>query len=247
MLITPLIAGPDFHEASCAPVPWADPAAVDLKKLRVAFCVDNGAVGVTKTDEDTKKVVRDTAKWLEGVVANIKEDVPTSTLMKLAEARTKITGGDAWAFYKRMADKWGTKNFSPAVTQRMKSMTPISSAEYIEAWEQSDEAKSEMLGWMKSYDVFLCPVAGKAAEVIDRDPALASPYGGPPSTGGGWPYTGVFNTTGWPVVVVRCGSSADGKLPIGVQVVCAPWREDICLAVASYLEGKSGGWQKPPI
>src|SRR5882757_2944581 len=41
-LITPLIAGPDFRDASCAPVPWADPDAVDLKKLRVAFCPDNG-------------------------------------------------------------------------------------------------------------------------------------------------------------------------------------------------------------
>ena len=35
---------------------------------------------------------------------------------------------------------------------------------------------------------------------------------------------------------MRCGSSADGKLPIGVQVVAAPWREDLCLAVAAYLE-----------
>ena len=64
--------------------------------------------------------------------------------------------------------------------------------------------------------------------------------------GGGWPYTGVFNCTGWPVVVVRCGSSADGKLPIGVQVVAAPWREDLCIAVASYLESRSGGWKRPP-
>jgi amidase len=87
-------------------------------------------------------------------------------------------------------------------------------------------------------------VANKPAQVIDVDPATAAGFGGP---GTGWQYTGVFNSTGWPVVVVRCGSSADGKLPIGVQVVAAPWREDICLAVASYLESKSGGWKRPPI
>jgi amidase len=69
----------------------------------------------------------------------------------------------------------------------------------------------------------------------------------PPENTSGWPYTGVFNCTGWPVVVVRCGSSADGKLPIGLQIVAAPWREDICLAVASYLESQSGGWKKPPL
>jgi amidase len=30
-------------------------------------------------------------------------------------------------------------------------------------------------------------------------------------------------------------------------VVAAPWREDITLAVASFLESRSGGWKAPPI
>jgi amidase len=245
LLITPLIAGPDFRDASCAPVPWANPAAVDLKKLRVAFCIDNGSTGPNSTDADTKATVKQVAQWLESVVTSVKEDVPKDILMDLTSARTKLTGGDAWAFYKRMADKHGTKNFSPSVKERMKTMTPISSAEYVEAWEQADDSKSRMLGWMKSYDVFICPVAGKPAQPIDVDPAIAGAGFG---AGGGWPYTGAFNSTGWPSTVVRCGTSTDGKkLPIGVQVVCAPWREDISLAVASYLETKSGGWQRPPI
>jgi amidase len=242
ILITPIISGPDFRDASCAPVPWADPAKVDLKKLRVAFCADNGATGQSETDEDTRKTVRQVAKWLEGVTASVKEDVPQQILLELSAARTKLTGGDAWKFYERLANKWGSKNFSPAVKERMKTMTPITSAEYVEAWEQQDLGKSKMLDWMTQYDVFICPVANKPAQPIDAEPGAG--FGGVGST---WQYTGVFNSTGWPSTVVRCGSSADGKLPIGVQVVCAPWREDISLAVASYLESKSGGWQKPPI
>ena len=238
-LITPIISGPDFHDASCAPVPWADPNAVDLKKLRVAFFPTNG---VMETDEDTKKTVAQAAKWLEGATASVKEDLPKSILEQLYDARTKITNGDAWAFYKRMADKWGTKNFSPAVTERMKTLQPMSTGDLVQAWSQADDAKSRMLGWMTSYDVLLCPVAGHPAEIIARPPGSA-PAPGTMT----WSYTGAFNSTGWPVVVVRCGSSADGKLPIGIQVVAAPWREDICLAVASYLESKSGGWKKPPL
>ena len=42
-LITPIISGPDYRDASCAPVPWADPGAVDVTKLRVAWIDDNGA------------------------------------------------------------------------------------------------------------------------------------------------------------------------------------------------------------
>jgi amidase len=40
---------------------------------------------------------------------------------------------------------------------------------------------------------------------------------------------------GWPVVVVRAGTSREG-LPIGVQVVAAPWREDAALALARQIE-----------
>ena len=143
-LITPLISGPDYKDASCAPGPWADPAKVDLKKLRLAYFPTNG---VTTTDDDTKKTVLQSVEWLEGLVASVTEDLPKDILTDLYAARTKLTGGDAWAFYKRLADKWGTKNFSPSVTERMKTMKPISSAEYVEAWEDADTAKSRMRGF----------------------------------------------------------------------------------------------------
>lgn len=245
-LIMPIISGPDFRDAACAPVPWPDSSKVDLKKLKVAFCTDNGATRApVMTDADTKNTVRQVAKWLEGSTKSVTEDHPKEVLDELAAARTKLTNGDAWAFYKRLANKWGTKNFSPQVTERMKTMTPMTSAEVVEAWEKQDECKSRMLDWMKAYDVFICPVAAKPAQPIDAEAGSTGGFGEP---GGGWPYTGVFNCTGWPSVVVRCGTSSDGKnLPIGVQVVAAPWREDLCLAVASYLESKSGGWQRPPV
>jgi amidase len=36
-------------------------------------------------------------------------------------------------------------------------------------------------------------------------------------------------------------------LPIGVQVVARPWREDVALAVVQQLETALGGWQKPSL
>jgi amidase len=239
-LITPIISGPDYHDASCAPVPWADPAKIDLKKLKVAFCADNRAVGEAATDDDTKTTVRQAAKWLEGATASVKEDVPQEILERLREARTKLSTGDGGAYYQRLADKWNTNNISPQRKERMATAVPISSAAMVEAWEQQDLCKSQMLNWMKNYDVFICPTSNKPAQLIDGK-------GSSNNATTGWPYTGVFNCTGWPSVVVRCGSSADGKLPIGLQIVAAPWREDICIAVASYLESQSGGWKKPPI
>lgn len=54
-----------------------------------------------------------------------------------------------------------------------------------------------------------------------------------------------FNLMGWPGVVVRCGTSDDG-LPIGLQIVAKPWREEIALTVALFLERELGGWRPPP-
>jgi amidase len=213
-LITPIIAGPDFRDASCAPVPWADPAAVKLSTLKVAFAVDNGGAG---TDDDTRNTVAQAAKWLEGAVASVAEDHPKEALAQITAARRVLSTGDNGAFYQRMADKWGTKNISPQRSESMRTSVALSTPEMVEGWESQDDAKSKMLDWMKSYDVFLCPVAGKPAQPIDVARSATGRGGG--EGGGGWPYTGVFNCTGWPVVVVRCGSSADGKLPIGVQVV----------------------------
>jgi Asp-tRNA(Asn)/Glu-tRNA(Gln) amidotransferase A subunit family amidase len=53
-----------------------------------------------------------------------------------------------------------------------------------------------------------------------------------------------FSLTGWPAVTVRVGSSSDG-LPIGIQVVAQPWRDDVALRVARLLEEAMGGWQAP--
>lgn len=59
-------------------------------------------------------------------------------------------------------------------------------------------------------------------------------------------YMGAYNVTGWPVVVVRAGISDTG-LPIGVQVIARPWRDDVALAIAQHIETTFGGWQPPSL
>jgi amidase len=104
----------------------------------------------------------------------------------------------------------------------------------LEHWELF---RSGMLGFLQDYDVILAPVHADAAlphgELTspDRSPAFS--------------YSQTYNLTGWPSVVVRAGTSGEG-LPIGVQVVTRPWREDVALAVAKRIEEALGGWQAPP-
>lgn len=54
-----------------------------------------------------------------------------------------------------------------------------------------------------------------------------------------------FNLTGWPATVIRAGTDAN-NLPIGVQIISRPHREDHCLAFAKWLENRLGTFPQPP-
>ena len=96
-----------------------------------------------------------------------------------------------------------------------------------------DRFRRGLIGFMQHYDVIITPVIEHAAQ----------PHG---QNEGGIAYTLTYSLTGYPAVVVRTGTTADG-LPVGVQVVAQPWREDVALAVAAFLEQQFGGWQRPPL
>jgi amidase len=107
-------------------------------------------------------------------------------------------------------------------------------ADYTAILERWDDFRSRMLAFWHEHDLMLCPV--------NSHPAIE--HGAMNREGGmkAYSYTMTDNLTGWPVVVVRCGTSPNG-LPIGLQVVGPPWREDLCLAAAQRLENDLGGWR----
>ncbi|MDD5482343.1 MAG: amidase [Kiritimatiellae bacterium] len=95
-----------------------------------------------------------------------------------------------------------------------------------------DRFRRALIGFMAHYDVILTPAAERPA-----------PQHG---TKDGWVYTLPYSLTGWPCVVVRAGTAPD-ELPIGVQIVSRPWREDVALAVGHVIERSLGGWQPPKV
>jgi len=111
---------------------------------------------------------------------------------------------------------------------RESTMTADEIERSIFAWERLQRS---FLGFMDRFDVIVCPTAaGPAPAQGERETDFV--------------YTVPYSLTGWPVVVVRAGTSPEG-LPIGVQVVGRPWRDDVALAVAQQIESGLGGWQAP--
>jgi amidase len=92
-----------------------------------------------------------------------------------------------------------------------------------------------MLPFMERYDLIVCPVA--------PGPAPLKSEGERPHE---YIYTLPFSLTGWPCVAVRAGRSPEG-MPIGVQLVAGPWRDDVALAAAGAVERALGGWRAPEV
>jgi amidase len=232
ILTLPIIAGVDWRDPGIVPMPLGDPDAVDLRSLRVAMHTDNGIK--TPTPEIAAAVQTAAAVLADAGIA-ITADRPVA-LARAFELSSQLSGGDGRAWVRRLLSKAGTTAIHPWLIRRLDEAQPLEVAEYTAGLEDVDRFRSEMLSFMQNYDVILCPVC-----------AFPAPPHGTTFTEEMWKgfsYTGAYNLTGWPGAVVRAGSSPEG-LPIGVQIVAQPWREDVALAVARHLETALGGWQRP--
>ncbi|MCH9827932.1 MAG: amidase [Gammaproteobacteria bacterium] len=233
-LLLPILAGPDDRDAAMAPVPLGNPADVDLKSLRVAYYTSNG---VTDPSDEIQAMVERCAGYFSKLGCKLKSDMPPR-MQALSDARRAFSGASGGDNRRRMLEKYGTKQASPGLNIGGET---ISSAEFTAACEEMDAIKSEQLAWFEQYDLILCPSSATAPDKIP--PEFVRPRGRR-----GLSYNSQYNTTGWPAGVVRAGTSEDAPgLPLGIQVVAQPWRDDVALAAMAHIEGKAGGWQMPPI
>jgi amidase len=107
--------------------------------------------------------------------------------------------------------------------------------EYFRFLERWDRYRGKLLSFMQPRDLILCPVEAFPAPVQKAKETLQM-----------FTYTTPFSLVGWPCAVVRAGTSPEG-LPIGVQVVAGPWRDEVALAAALRIEVAMGGWRRPPL
>ena len=233
-LILPIISGPDWIDPAIVDMPLGDPAKVEIEGLRVAYYTH--PPGFEPPDPDTQVATLSAALALAEAGASATQDAPNA-LNRVVELEKKVSDGDGGDRALRILEKARTVELSLNFKMWLNETELIPVQEYTKAMEDLDQLRSDMLRYMRDYDVIICPTAAYPAPRNYHDF----------KKGDGVPlYTHLFNLTGWPVTVVRCGTSHDG-LPIGVQVAARPWREDVSLAVAAFLESALGGWQKPPI
>lgn len=234
VLALPIICGPDGRDPSVVPVAMGDADTVDLSTLRIAWYADNGIVS---TDENISRVVTDVAKQLGDQGLTIEQRLLPG-MRELVNLTTELRESANAGLILRLLARYGTTNPGPDLARYLTDES-LAAANCVDPVliESIDEARSRALGFFAEFDAILCPPSH----------ALARPHGA--SQGDSfddWSYLTIHNLLGWPGVSLRAGTSEAG-LPVGVQVVAAPWREDICLALAQKIEALTGGYQPPPL
>jgi amidase len=203
---------------------WADPSVIPMP-LADWRAVDIHTLRVAwytqhegaAPTRETEQICRQAAQVLADTGMRVEETLPP----RIAEA-SAITRQYWQRPESASAEAW--------VPDGEAQLSSIEVEQHLFHW---DRFRRALIGFMADYDVILTPTAERPA----------TPHG----SDAGWiPYTLPYSLTGWPCVVVRAGTDPHG-LPIGVQVVARPWRDDVTLAVAQVIEATLGGWQAPTL
>ncbi len=228
-LLLPLIMGPDGVDPYAEPLVWGEPDAVDVGGLRVACFADDG---VASASPETRAAVAASARVVADAGARVEETRPEAMADTL-DIALPVYFWDGGAAIQRLLDAAGTTEHT---LEGVISGNALSPDELGQAIERLDDWRSRMLGFMARYDVLICPVNAEAAFLAGSplDDAMMARAS----------FAIAFNVTGWPAVAVPAGRTAEG-LPIGVQVVASPGREDRALAVARVIEQGLGGYRRP--
>lgn len=113
-------------------------------------------------------------------------------------------------------------------------------AESISSPDEIDRAATwiagwvgRILGWFERFDLLVTPTVCEPAPLLEGlDPGLHDPMDLLAKMIPHMAFTEPWNATGQPAITLPAGFSSEG-LPVGVQLVAAPGREDVLLSVSA--------------
>ncbi|HYM79850.1 MAG TPA: amidase [Candidatus Limnocylindria bacterium] len=117
-------------------------------------------------------------------------------------------------------------------------IAPVSGADLVKAWRMRRALQEEMARFFGRYDVIVTPNFTTTAPLVSADltQALAS-YTDPVGA--------VGNTCGLPAIALPCGFG-QGHMPIGFQIVAAPFEEATLLSLGELYQQRTGFHRERP-
>jgi len=252
-----VIAGPDERQWEVPPVPLATAPARSLRELRIAWTDGLGLPVAAEIRAGLAGLAQELAKAGCRIERCAPPDFDVLHALELygeikqAAFSVHSTPMSLPRFFWRVVA--GFIPHSNPTSRGIVGGIGINLQEYARAMSQRDVLIFKMEQFLAEWDAWLVPVAAcpayphlPAHNPIEQLRARVEvdgkqmPYLLATSV-----YTGLFNLTGNPVVVLPLGRSAEG-LPFGVQVVGRRWQEMALLDVAEQLTQFTGPFQFPP-
>ena len=183
-------------------------------------------------DNQVKENIEPLLKKLEGSGA-IVEDIEISTdIEKLLKSHNTVM--DVELAVSRFEDfSTHRDKFGPNITTSIESGLQVSATSYLHAQEYRKVFRQEITNLSRKYDVILTPSTATVAPAdltTTGDPSFQAPW----------------TTAGLPAISIPSGLSKEG-LPLGIQLVAAPFAEDKLLQVAQWCENIVDLQLEPPI
>jgi len=221
-----LMQGPDVDDPACtdrSPEPTLAQLDRGLSGLRIA--VASGYFARGRTEEATK------ALELVANAVGAGEEVEIPEAHRARAAAYVITASEGATLHlnrlRRQAD-----DFDPAVRDRLFAGAMVPATSVIKAQQFRRWYRECVLELFKTYDAIFAPATpctapkiGQQTFLLDGVETLVRPNMGL--------YTQPISFIGLPVVTVPVPLK---PMPIGIQVITAPWREDIAFRIAHALE-----------
>jgi amidase len=213
-----------------------------LRGLRVAYYTADGVALVTN---ETRQAVEAAAKALSEAGFEVVEERPpgvTEGARLWIELFSSAASDQLRELYRGREDEAG-----PLVATLLRELeaAPSEMGDKIDLAERRAGAvlerarlREELLTWMKTTPLILCPVGSGPA--FEHGARRFEIEGESISVFRAFSYSQTFNVFGLPSVTVPAGRSCEG-LPIGVQIVGQPFAEGTVLGVAELIEESLGG------
>ena len=233
------VAGPGTGDPYTAPPParpYAAEVGAPVERLRVG--ARTGRRDGRPSHPDCVAAVEAAAEALE----RLGHDVEWVTLPALDQPVDHAFGTVMSAAIAREVARWSARTgtdvaaaLEPANAFIASLGAGITAADYLAAIEDMQSWSRRVCGWWEHHDVLVLPTSPEPPVALGElapdnpDPGVAARMGDLVT------FTAPFDLTGQPAISLPLHWTDHG-LPIGVQLVAAPGREDVLLRVGSQLE-----------
>lgn len=178
-------------------------------------------------DDDAKAAVQTVARGLE---ASAEIEMLQSELARSAAfIISAVEGGNQYL----PALRKSPQRFEPLSRERLLAGAMLPASWYVQAQRFRHHFRQQILPLFEHWDILIAPATPCSATLIGQEIMHINGCDLPIRASMGM-LTQPISFLGLPVVTVPLKTA--GGLPIGIQLIAAPWREDFCLRAAYALE-----------